>query len=466
MKPYLIKENAFLLILTLTVSCQGFSKKPVSTAENDYQNYCAGCHGEKLEEFYNREWQFGKTPDDLLQVTLNGIENMGMPAFEQTFTTTEARNLVDYILHTIANEPAPSEEYVDIPDFQESEKLSYRLQPVVDGLEIPWGMAFLPNGDMLITERSGTLLRFANGELHEISNFPQVFAVGQGGLMDVVLHPDYLSNKWIYFSYSAPDAKNRRNGNTVIMRAMLNGNQLINQEVLFEAQPKTDKAHHFGSRITFDNDGYMYFSVGDRGNRDEFPQTLDNDCGKIHRLYDNGNIPDDNPFIHTPGANPSIYSYGHRNTQGLKKNPWTGDIWSHEHGPRGGDEINIIKPGLNYGWPVISYGINYDGTTFTNETTRDGMKQPMIYWDPSIAPCGMTFVTSDKYKNWKGNLLIGSLRFKYIVRCEIENNKVTHQELLFKDIGRVRNVAESPDGYIYIAVETPGKIYKLIPGNE
>jgi glucose/arabinose dehydrogenase len=226
--------------------------------------------------------------------------------------------------------------------------------------------------------------------------------------------------------------------------------------------PNTTKGQHFGSRIVFDNDGYVYFSIGERGERDVNPQDITRDCGKIYRLHDDGSVPADNPFVNTENAKTAIYSYGHRNPQGLIKNPETGAIWDHEHGPKGGDEINIIEKGKNYGWPVISYGINYNGTSFTDITEKEGMEQPVFYWVPSIAPSGMTFVTSDKYPDWKGNILVGSLKFKYLERLVLENGKVVKREKLFEDIGRVRNVLEARDGFIYLAVEGVG-IVKIIP---
>lgn len=239
----------------------------------------------------------------------------------------------------------------------------------------------------------------------------------------------------------------------------------MNLEKIFQALPYSDKDYHYGSRIEFDRDGYLYFSVGDRGARDENPQNLYNHGGKIHRINDDGSIPSDNPFIDSSGAMPSIYSYGHRNPQGIALHHETGEIWSHEHGPMGGDEINIIKKGRNYGWPVITYGINYDGTIITEDTAMDGMEQPILYWTPSIAPCGMAFVEGNVYPEWKGNLLVGSLSYTYLARCELEGNKVIHQEKLLDGIARIRNVKMGPDGYIYVATESPGKILKIIPVN-
>jgi glucose/arabinose dehydrogenase len=317
---------------------------------------------------------------------------------------------------------------------------------------------------MLIADRNGDLHRKSGENMQMINNVPEVWYQGQGGLMDIKLHPDFERNGLIYLSYS----KFRKEGDktfktTAVVRAILNGITLENVEEIFEALPYWETRHHYGCRMDFDKDGYLYISVGDRGKRDINPQALDNHCGKIHRLHDDGSIPDDNPFIDTEGAMPSIYSYGHRNPQGLVKHPETGEIWTHEHGPRGGDEINIIHKGKNYGWPHVSFGINYDGSIFTNETHREGMEDPLHYWVPSIAPCGMDFVRGDKYPGWEGDLMIGSLRFRYLHRCKIEDGKVVHEELLLKNIGRLRNVRQGPDGYIYIGVEDPGRIYRLVP---
>lgn len=253
-----------------------------------------------------------------------------------------------------------------------------------------------------------------------------------------------------------------KGGHTALMRARLKNKALVDKELLYKATPNTTKGQHFGSRIVFDNDGYLFLSIGERGARDENPQDITRDGGKIYRFYDDGRIPEDNPFVGHEGAKTAIYSYGHRNPQGLAKHPVTGEIWDNEHGPRGGDEINIIKPGANYGWPVITYGINYSGTPITDKTEMEGMEQPLHYWLPSIAPSGMTFVTSDLYGDWKGSILVGSLKFQYLERLVLEGDKVVQREKLLADIGRVRDVKEGPDGHLYVAVEGKG-IYKLLP---
>ncbi|MCK5441568.1 MAG: PQQ-dependent sugar dehydrogenase [Maribacter sp.] len=341
------------------------------------------------------------------------------------------------------------------------ENIPFTAELLIDGLQIPWGMAFLPDGSMLVTEKSGELIHFKNGEKMMISNVPSIYARGQGGLLDVVLHPNYSDNGWIYFSYASEEGE-EKGGHTAITRARLKDNSLQDIEVLYKGTPNTTKGQHFGSRIVFDNEGYLYFSIGERGARDINPQDLTRDGGKIYRLFDDGRIPEDNPFVSTEGAKTAIYSYGHRNPQGLTKHPETGRIWNHEHGPKGGDEINIVEKGANYGWPLITYGINYSGTPITDKTEMEGMKQPIHYWVPSIAPSGMAFVTSDKYKGWKGNLLVGSLVFQYLERLTLEGSQVTNREKLMGDLGRVRNVRQGPDGLIYVAIEGKG-IYKLVP---
>ena len=245
------------------------------------------------------------------------------------------------------------------------------------------------------------------------------------------------------------------------MRAKIKNNTLIEKELLYKAEPNTTKGQHFGSRIVFDREGYLYFSIGERGERDINPQDITRDCGKIYRLNDDGTIPKDNPFVDSKDAKKAIWSYGHRNPQGMEIHPETKDIWTHEHGPKGGDEINIIRKGKNYGWPIITYGKNYSGTTITYQTEKKGMEQPLHYWDPSIAPSGMAFISSDKYGDWKGSLLVGSLKFSYLDRCEIKNGKVVKEERLLDGIGRVRAIEQGPYGYIYVGVENIG-IVKLL----
>lgn len=323
-------------------------------------------------------------------------------------------------------------------------------------------MEFLPDGSILIAEQEGKMIRFKDGKKTQIKNVPEVAYDNQGGLLDLKLHPDYENNGWIYFSFSGNTENDKKGANTVIMRAKIVQDQLVDKEIIYKATPNTKKGHHFGSRLEFDRDNYLFFSIGDRGNRDVNPQDITRDGGKIYRLHDDGGIPDDNPFVGSPGAKAAIYSYGHRNPQGMALHPKSGKIWIHEHGPKGGDEINIIVPGKNYGWPKITYGVNYDGSTITKETSLPSMEQPLHYWAPSIAPSGMAFITSDIYPKWKHSLLVGSLKFKYLDLVTLDKGKVVKEEKLIEDLGRVRTVKQGPDGYIYVSIEQLG-IVKIIP---
>ncbi len=429
-----------------------------------FNSYCIGCHNDKKSSFIERDWLFGGNRNEIINSIMHGRVSFGMPSFSDGLSVKQVESIAEYILALAAQKKHSITPLASSIKVHKSKAQTFTVDTVVSGLDVPWGMEFLPDGSLLISERGGELLLFSTDrQLTKVSNSPKVLAEGQGGLLDLELHPDYENNGWIYIAYSSPSAEDEKLANTSIMRARLKDSELIDNEVIFEAQPQTDKRHHYGCKLEFDKDGYLYFSVGDRGNRDRNPQNLDNDCGKIHRINDDGSIPDDNPFVNTEGAQASIYSYGHRNPQGVCMHPETGRIWTDEHGPKGGDEINLIEPGKNYGWPVISFGINYNGTTFTNDTAKVGMEQPIHYWVPSIAPCGMTFVQGDRYPNWKNNILTGSLRFEYLHRVVLDGDKVSHEEKLLEGIGRVRNVEMSPDGFIYVAIEKPGKILKLIP---
>ena len=335
----------------------------------------------------------------------------------------------------------------------------YLVKTIAEGIDVPWGMVQLPNHDILVSNRSGQLRLIRNSQLVEqsISGLPEIDANGQGGLLDLALHPDFKNNNWLYFTYSSPEG-DEKGSNTALMRAKLNIEQMrIEQlELLYKGERNTGSGRHYGSRIVFDNDGYVFFSIGDRGNRDVNPQRLDLDGGKIYRLHDDGRIPKDNPFLDTtefPNAKVAVYSYGHRNPQGMAKHPVSGGIWAHEHGPKGGDEINLVKAGNNYGWPIISYGVNYSGTAFTKLTEKAGMEQPIHHWTPSIAPSGMVFVTSNKYPQWQGKLLVGSLKFNYIELLDITHSGVDGQSKLFEGVGRVRSLMQGTDGYLYVGVD-------------
>lgn len=342
-----------------------------------------------------------------------------------------------------------------------------KLDTVVSGLKMPWAVAFLPDGNLLVTERLAGQLRIVKDgklEAEPIKGLPKVVGKGQGGLLDVVLHPDYKKNGWVYISYSAPAEDGEAGANTALLRGKLKDGELVEQQLLFKAKPNPTGGNHFAGRIAFDKKGYVFLTVGERGQKEK-AQDLGTHQGKVIRLHEDGRVPKDNPFVGKSGALPEIYSYGHRNMQGLAIHPTTGAIWEHEHGPQGGDEVNIVEKGKNYGWPLITFGIDYDNSIISKDTAKAGLEQPVIYWKPSIAPCGMTFVTSDKFKDWKGDLLVGSLKFNYLKHCVVKGNKIVSQETIFEKIGRVRDVRQGPDGNIYVVLENSGKIVRITPGN-
>lgn len=463
---------SILLMAAVLMLFKAYKRAPSSLEPSNniraavhYQNYCAGCHGERFERFTPKAWMEEEGIETAFNSIKNGIEDIGMPAFKNTFSDKEIEALAVYVKKGVPEDRSQLKPAITPGGVVESEVQKFVVDTVVSGLKVPWGLAFLPNGDLLISERAGTLHLFSNGKLSApLEGLPPVMAFGQGGLLDLALHPEYEKNGWVYMAYSGLNTSSKRRiGNTHIMRFKLDGNKITNQQILFKGTPDTDRGHHFGCKLEFDGKGNLFFGIGDRGQHFDFPQKLDNSNGKIHRIRDDGSIPDDNPFVNTPGAQPSIYSYGHRNPQGNNIHPVTGELWVSEHGPKGGDELNLVKPGLNYGWPVISYGINYDGTIITELTEKEGLEQPQFFWTPSIAPCGQTFVTGKRYKNWSNNLLVGSLRFMYVERLVLYRGSVMHREKLLEGIGRVRNVVMSPDGLVYVAIENPGKIVRLVP---
>ncbi len=347
------------------------------------------------------------------------------------------------------------------PKIETPTEKNYSHEIVADSIAIPWGLSFISSDDFLVTEKSGTLYRITKGEKSVVEGLPPVYVRGQGGLLDVAIAPDFATSKTIYFTTSSPLGE-EKGGHTALYAAEIEGTVLSKTRLLYKGDYNTKKGQHWGSRIAFDNDGHLFFSIGDRGNREVNPQDITRDGGKIYRLNLDGSIPEDNPFVDQQNSRKAIYSYGHRNPQGMITHPETGKIWVHEHGPRGGDEINVIDAGKNYGWPVITYGINYSGTPITDQTEQTGLEQPLYYWLPSIAPSGMAFSTSGIYPEWKGNLFVGSLAFQYLERLVIKNNTVVKREKVLDSIGRVRNIEEGPDGYLYAGVEGVG-IVKILP---
>lgn len=350
-------------------------------------------------------------------------------------------------------------------DIQNSEVQAFRVQTLTEGLEHPWSVAFLPDGRFLVTERPGRLrIVEADGTLIEqtVDGLPPIQPHGQGGLLDVALHPQFANNGWVYLSFAEAGPGGV---GTAVARGRLDGMTLRDTAVLFRLQPKSSAGVHFGSRLVFDRAGHLFVTLGDRGERMR-AQDLGDHAGSVIRLNDDGSVPADNPFVDRADTRPEIYSFGHRNIQGATLHPKSGQLWTHEHGPQGGDEINLPQPGVNYGWPVITYGVNYGiGTQIGEGTHKPGMAQPLYYWVPSIAPSGMAFYSGDRFPAWQGDLFVGSLKFRLLVRLVIENDRVVHEERLLEDeLGRIRDVRTGPDGLIYLLTdEDDGRLVRLTP---
>ena len=354
-----------------------------------------------------------------------------------------------------------SRDQTDIPQLN--------IQTILEGYEIIWGMDFFPNGDLIFTEKRGKIYIKSNETVTEITGFPEVLTGNQGGLLDVCVHPDYSENGWIYASFAAENAG--EGGQLRLIRFKIADNKVSNIENVFSTGGLNTWYGHYGSRIVFDNQKYLYLSVGEGGERSYGgPSATNNNAldltskwGKIHRMMDDGSIPADNPVFPGNTEPTTVYSYGHRNPQGLAIHPETGEIWESEHGPRGGDEINIINKAENYGWPAYSLGVNYDGTNISSDHTGSGITEPLYSWTPSIGACGIEFITGDKFSSWNGNLLVCGLVTEKLHRCIVSGNKITEEEIILKNSGRVRDVIQAPDGSIYVSVEDPGRIIQILP---
>ncbi|WP_229426692.1 PQQ-dependent sugar dehydrogenase [Microvirga alba] len=348
-----------------------------------------------------------------------------------------------------------------------TDKVEVIVETVARGLENPWSLAFLPDGRMLVTERPGRLrIVAADGKLSDpVNNVPPVAARGQGGLLDVALDPNFKQNRLIYLSFAEERGEGR--AGTSVARARLNddGAALENVQVIFRQEPAHTGGNHFGSRLVFDRDGNLFITLGERFDLREQAQNPANHLGKIIHIKPEGGAAANNPFLNIQGTRPEIWSIGHRNVQGAALNPATGELWTAEHGARGGDEINIPRKGRNYGWPVITYGVDYSGVKIGKGTKRAGMEQPIYYWDPSIAPSGMMFYTADKFPGWRGNILVGALAGKLVSRLEIDGDKVTGEERMLQNLGeRIRDVRQGPDGLVYLLTDSSqGRILRMKP---
>lgn len=429
--------------------------------ESLYKNYCLTCHGKNLEgglgtALLNLKWLDPRMNDTFTSIVQKGNIENGMPAFDSVIEKEEIRALLVYVQEkstysNLDSEKPLSSDASGIYSTQHHDFKFELLHTLKEG--IFWSLHFLPQGELLLTQKEGNLFLYRNGFMSKPIRGPKIRYGGQGGLLEAAAHPEYRENGWIYLSY-ADSLDNNRTSMTSIVRGKILNHRWVEEEMIFQAPKRfhTSQKKHYGSRIVF-KENYLYFSVGDRGDASG-AQDLKKPNGKIHRIHLDGSIPSDNPFIGLKNAYPTVWAYGVRNPQGLVKHPDLNEIWEVEHGPRGGDELNLIKKGTNYGWPEITYGINYNGTPITSETKREGMEQPIYYWVPSIAMCGIDFYTGKSFKKWKNHLFIGALKARQLERIQLDRGKIIEHEVIFKDKGRIRDVASGPDGNLYFVMDS------------
>ncbi len=457
--------RVFLLFLVLLV---GVVAADAKTGDAVYREYCATCHGDDLkggmaQSLVDGVWQFGSSDSHLFRNVKFGIPDRGMPGFEDALSDDDVKAVIAYL--QAEEKMAGIEKPVSPQDLQ---TLDYNLKIEVwqNNLDIPWAIDFIDTETALITERPGHLYLVKNGERTKINNTPEVLHQGQGGLLDVAVDPDYSENKWIYLAYShvLDTNSDRPPAMTRLVRGKIVDFTWTDQQVVFEAKPEHYRTtrHHYGCRIVFDPEGFLYFAIGDRGAQDQAQDvTLPN--GKSHRIHRDGSIPKDNPFVTTRDAYGSIFTLGNRNIQGMAVHPETGEVWTTEHGPMGGDELNLLTSGVNYGWPEITYGINYNGTIITDFVRKPGLAQPNFYWRPSTAVCGLDFYRGDLFPKWNNKLLVGALKYEQVSLLDIEGDRVMHEEVILKNLGRVRDVACGPDGAIYVVINQPDMVVRLTP---
>ena len=437
------------------------SERSIERGEALYTEFCSSCHGANLEggmapSMADSDWAHGGTDEDIRRIINEGLEEAGMPGFGDVIRGTNLYDLVSYIRSDVrAKDTAPVDRVFSVQD-------QVQIEDWATDLKEPWGVHFIADDTALVTEKSGKLWRVSSDERTRIKGVPKSVDKRQGGLLDVATDPEYSENGWVYLSFSHADAEDDNALMTKIVRGRIKDDAWADEQTLFQAKPEDyiKTGFHFGSRITFDSSGHLYFGIGDRGKK-EMAQDITKPNGKIHRIMRDGSIPQDNPFVDSEGAYPSIFAYGNRNPQGTIVHPYSGVVWETEHGPRGGDELNAIKSGVNYGWPKISYGINYNGTELTPHTALPDMAQPVSQWTPSIAVCGLDVYTGNLFPGWKGRLMAGALAYETVRLIDVADETYLGEVTLMQDEGRVRDVTTGPDGAIYVAL--PNRIVRLSP---
>ena len=457
-----------ILSITISVNSSGQSGRQL------YTNYCGGCHGAQLQgsrasPLVKKTWMNGGDRNSILKSIRNGIQGTEMVKWEGILSTNEIEAVTDYIINMQAKPIGKNE--TRKPLTVDTKLYKLKIEKVfTQGINTPWGIEFIDAKRALITGKMGELRWMVNGKLdsEKITGIPKTYAFDLvGGMMDLALDPDYLKNGWVYlaFSHNSTNTGDKKApGMTKVVRGKVKGHQWVEEQVLFEVHDslKVVGGTRWGCRFLFDKHGYLYFTIGDM-NRADDSQILTRPSGKVYRINRDGSIPKDNPLYGKENYLQAIYSWGNRNVQGLAQHPLTGVIYASEHGPKGGDELNILKNGANYGWPVITYGVDYSGSIISNDTLKEGMEQPITYWTPSIAVSAIEFVNGERFTRWKNNLLVAALAFQELRRLVIEGDRVIEQELLLKGYGRVRDVKMGPDGALYVLTNGPDALLRIIP---
>ncbi|ADB39400.1 PQQ-dependent sugar dehydrogenase [Spirosoma linguale] len=460
----------FIFVLAVSISFQSMAQN----GQIVYKNYCAGCHGAQLQgsagpALIKKEWKHGGDRNSLLKTIRNGVPSTEMIKFEGVLSAKEIEAVTDFILNAQTSPELVKK--TDLPLRVDTKLYKLRIEKLVtEGLTNPWGIEFIDANHALVTGKNGELFSLVNGKLdnQKITGLPKTYGTDLvGGMMDLALDPEYKTNGWIYigFSYNPQNSPDKKTpGMTKIVRGKVREHQWVDEQTLFQVPDSllVTGGTRWGCRFLFDKQGHLFFTIGDM-NRAGDSQILSRPSGKIYRINPDGSIPKDNPLYGKANYLQAIYSWGNRNAQGLAQHPQTGVIYASEHGPQGGDELNILKKGANYGWPVITYGIDYNGSIITTETQREGMEQPITYWTPSIAVSAIEFVTGNRFPRWQNNLLVTALKFEEIRRLVVRDDKVTEQEVLLKGYGRVRDLKIGPDGALYVLTNSPDALLRITP---
>ncbi|HEV7348446.1 PQQ-dependent sugar dehydrogenase [Telluribacter sp.] len=458
--------SAIFLLVTFGV---GYAQEGKSL----YSTHCAGCHGVSLAgttsgpALIKNDWKTTAGKEIIAHAIRAGVPGTTMVAWDKALTSRQIEAITDFI--STSQQTQPGQQAGVSPVSKTTSAYTLKIEKIVtENLKTPWGIEFVSKDSALVTEKRGTLRWLVKGELvaEPISGLPVAYlGTSTAGLMDIALDPDYRTKGWVYLAISQSNGDSQAKNAlalTKIIRGKVKQNRWVEEQTLFEVPDslKVVNGNRWGCRFLFDKDGYLFFSIGDMGKAMD-SQDPGKATGKVFRINPDGSIPKDNPFADKKGALAALYSLGNRNVQGISQHPETGNIWITEHGPKGGDELNILKKGANYGWPVITYGIDYNGDTITDKTHQEGMEQPVTYWTPSIAVSAAEFCTSPLFPAWRNNLLVGALAFQELRRLSIDTDKVVDQELLLKGMGRIRDIKFGPDGALYVLTNDPDGILRI-----